>query len=120
MRRVLHVLKVWLFEIRKPSTNTRGEERERPKRKTVPQEVPHAVSTDGTCLESAPLKAGAWKGSRRYIICGDRGGCQTSRSVEDFCLHVRPERGLLPWPPFRRRLIKLVGMHIQLAGLNRF
>ena len=67
----------------------------------------------------APLKAGAWKGSRRYIICGDRGGCQTSRSVEDFCLHVRPERGLLPWPPFRRRLIKLVGMHIQLAGLNR-
>ena len=66
----------------------------------------------------APLKAGAWKGSRRYIICGDRGGCQTSRSVEDFCLHVRPERGLLPWPPFRRRLIKLVGMHIQLAGLR--
>ena len=46
---------------------------------------------------AAPLKAGAWKGSRRYIICaGHRGptGGQAGRSVPDFCLHASALRAL--------------------------
>jgi hypothetical protein len=53
---------------------------------------------------AAPLKAGAWKGSRRYIICaGHRAptGGQASRWVPHFCLHVCPacteRRGAWTW-----------------------
>ena len=46
---------------------------------------------------AAPLKAGAWKGSRRYIICaahrGPTGG-QAGRSVPDFCRHASALRAL--------------------------
>ena len=76
---------------------------------------------------AAPLKAGAWKGSRRYIICaGHRAptGGQASRSAPHFCAYTsalralseRREREGLGWT---RRTSEMLDLWIKWGEYNQ-